>query len=221
MNSEITSYPLAWPENFPRTKTNLRAFGRFGKKNSSGHGIGKLTLSDSIKRLTREINKFTKVGGNWRCDIESLIISTNLKTTKSGFPRSGQARPEDPGVAVYFNLDGKERCIPCDTYKTVEDNIAAIAATIEALRTLERHGSNMFEAAFSGFTQLPSPDHIVSRSWRDVLNCYENSFDAVRHAYKKARKTAHPDHGGSTISFNEVEQAWEQAQLELKHHENT
>jgi len=35
-------------------------------------------------------------------------------------------------------------------------------------------------------------------------------------AYKRARNTAHPDKGGDTELFHEVNQAWHQAEQELK-----
>ncbi|WP_020208996.1 hypothetical protein [Gilvimarinus chinensis] len=214
--SEPTKSPLSWPHWFPRTPEHKRVHGRFGKKNNQGWGRNSITLSQAIGRLLGELDRFTKPGRTYRCDPDEVIVSTNLALRLDGLPRSGQRKPEDPGVAVYFNLDGKDRCIPCDMYLRIEDNIAAIAATIEALRTIERHGSQMFEAAFSGFDGLPSPDHVVARSWRDVLDYYGNDKAEAKRAYQIARKAAHTDHGGNSDSFNEVQTAWEQAQNELR-----
>lgn len=108
------------------------------------------------------------------------------------------------------------RCIPCDNYVRLEDNLAAIAATLDALRTIERHGSAMFEAAFTGFTALPSPDAISKSLWRAVL--YYSGYDLkeLELIYKAARSDAHPDkEGGDSDRFNMVNEAWKQAQLEL------
>ncbi len=213
--TEPTKSPLSWPHWFPRTPEAKRLYGRFGKKDTQGWGRSRITLSQAISRLLGELGRFTKAGHAYRCDPDDVIVSTNLALRNDGLPRSGQRKPEDPGVAVYFNLDGKDRCIPCDMYMRIEDNIAAIAATIEALRTIERHGSQMFEAAFSGFDGLPSPDHVVSRSWRDVLDYYGDDYAEAKRAYQLARKAAHTDHGGSSDAFNEVQIAWGQAESEL------
>lgn len=207
----ITRSPLCWPTWFPRTPATERTWGRFGKRGDRGWGRSALTLAQARSRVLQQLSMFTKPGQTYRCDPDSIIISSDLAVRQDGLPRSGQRKPDDPGVAVYFILDGKDRCIPCDVYLRVEDNLAAIAATIEALRTIERHGSQMFEAAFTGFDALPSPDHVVGRSWRDVLDYYGDSFREAQQAYFRARKNAHPDHGGNTDAFHEVEQAWKQA----------
>lgn len=214
--TEITRSPLCWPSWIARTRAVDRDNGRFGKRNERGWGIQDLTITQARNRLLKEIESFNRRGHVDRIPPDEVIISTNLDVRNDGLPRSGQKRPNDPGVAVYFILDGESRCIPCDSYKTVEDNIAAIAATLDCLRTIERHGSQMFKAAFSGFDALPSPDHVIGRSWRDVLDYYGDDIHVAEGAYKIARKSAHPDHGGSSEKFNEVQLAWEQAREELK-----
>lgn len=213
--TEITKSPLCWPQHFPRTKSGDRTHGRFGKKGSQGYGIQDLTLREATNRVLKALWSFTRSGRDYRCRADEAIISTNLDLRNDGLPRSVQKKPSDSGVAVYFELDRKQRCIPCDMYLRIEDNLAAIAATIDALRTMERHGSQMFEAAFSGFDALPGPDHFVGRNWRDVLDCYSENLRDGEDAYKRLRKLAHPDHGGTTEKFNEVQTAWEQAQEEL------
>lgn len=214
--SDISRSPLCWPTWFPRTPEHSRTHGRFGVKRKTGYGTDNLTLNQAVNRVMKSLWAFTRPGHAYRCHADEAIISTNLELRNDGLPRSGQKKPNDPGVAVYFELDGIQRCIPCDMYLRIEDNLAAIAATIEALRTIERHGSQMFEAAFSGFDALPSPDHVITRSWRDVLDYDGNSFGIAHAAYLRARKNAHPDHGGSTEKFTEVQRAWEQAYAELK-----
>lgn len=74
----------------------------------------------------------------------------------------------------------------------------------------------MFEAAFSGFDALPPPDHAFSRSWQDVLDYYGQDIYEAELQYQRKRKATHPDHGGTTDQFNEVQNAWEQAKQELE-----
>lgn len=214
MLDDVTRSPLCWPHWKPRTKWQERKFGRFGTKGDRW-GVKEITLAQARNRLFDELGKFTKSGHAWRCDPSDVIISTDLALRNDGLPRSGQKKPDDPGVAVYFELDSKPRCIPCDQYNRIEDNLAAIAATVAALRTIERHGSQMFEAAFSGFDALPSPDFTVGRSWRDVLNYYGDDLAECKRQYRRAAKDAHPDAGGNDAAFSEVGEAWEQAQEAL------
>ena len=207
------AYPLQWPQHKPRTPSYDRVHGRFGKRRER-FGIEPITLSQGCKRVRDELGKYGK--RFYRVDMDGIVISTMLQVRKTdGMPRSGQRKPDDPGAAVYFDLDNKPRCIPCDKYIRLEDNIAAIAGAIECLRTLERYDTSMAEAAYTGFDALPPPDHIMSRSWRDVLNYYGNSLHECESNYKSARAKSHPDRGGDVNIFNDVQKAWEQAQVEL------
>lgn len=63
------------------------------------------------------------------------------RTNIDGFPRSGQSEPSDGGVAVYWlTSTGETKCIAIDRYDRVADNLAAVAATLDAMRAIERHG---------------------------------------------------------------------------------
>ena len=97
-----------------------------------------------------------------------VVISTNIPLRRDGLPYAGQAQPNDPGVAVYFTTNDRTTCLACDRWKTVAENIYAIAKTIEALRGIERWGSkDAVGAAFLGFAALPPS------SWRKVLGARE------------------------------------------------
>lgn len=211
----VTRTPLCWPSWCGRTKATDRKFAAFGKKNDRGWGKEKLTLAQARNRVLNALEGFNRVGKPYRCHPDSVIISSDLKCGRDGYPLGSQKKPDDPGVAVYFTLDGKSRCIPCDYYTRIEDNLAAAAATVEALRAIERHGSGMFEAAFRGFDALPSPDHIVSRNWRDVLDYYGEDLAGAKLQYQRLRKIHHPDSGGNAEAFDEVQKAWGQAQEAL------
>ena len=174
------------------------------------------TLSQAICRVDEEINKFTKHGHTYRIDPDSIIISTNLSVRLDGKPRSGQRIPQDPGVAVYFTLDAKSQCIAVDTYTKIEQNLAAVAAVLSAFRSLERHGSGLMESAFTGFTALPDPSSVSTASWRQVLDYDGNLHSEAKAAWKRARSAVHADNGGSNEQFHAVNQAWEQAEIEIK-----
>jgi len=51
-----------------------------------------------------------------------------------------------------------------DRYSTVEGNLAAIAATLDAMRAIERHGATVIlERTFADFMALPAP--VAAREW--------------------------------------------------------
>lgn len=92
----------------------------------------------------------------------------------------------------------KRRPGRCDTFHRLADNIAAIAAHIEATRAIERYGVATVEDMFRGFAALPSR---TSKNWRVVLGLPMEravSREDVEAAYRRRAKDCHPDaEGGS------------------------
>ena len=218
----MTKYPLAWPAGWKRYPAHQRTRAQFGKServySSSGNGSylnkKRLSVFDAIQRVLGELVRLGVREGD-------AIISTNLRTRLDGLPRSDQAEPADPGAAVYWQRrDQPTKCMASDRYDRVADNLAALAATLEAMRAIERHGgAQILERAFQGFDALPAPGQ-TSRTWRDVLGVSQEHHGAValevaEKQYRILRSTHHPDKGGSGERFHEVETAWQQAQKEL------
>lgn len=189
-----TAYPLAWPEGWPRRASFARQRARFAKS----HNAAQLTLARTRDEVLDELRKLGAA---------RIVISTNLELRNDGLPRSGQKMPEDPAVAVYFELKGEPKCIPIDKFSRVEENLHAAALVIDALRGLERWGApKMVDAAFRGFKALP--ERAGGRAWWDVLAIdSEADVDTIRAAYRKLAMIHHPDKGGSVEEFAELQQA--------------
>lgn len=210
MNQEIIPrYPLQWPDGWGRTA--CREHGRFNTKKRQYSGdhsyqtTANLTISQAVIRVTHSLEK-SGVNEN------DVVISSNLQLRMDGYPRNGQGQPEDPGVAVYW-IDGQaRRCIAIDRYFRVEHNIAAIAATLEALRAIDRHGSaEIMERAYTGFDALPDPNK--QKPWWQTLGVAQDApMDDRKRAYRELASIAHPDRGGSTSQMAEINKAWELAQ---------
>ena len=190
----IPAYPLQWPEGWPRSRG--RKAGQFGKTETKYQGErswkskADLTMADAMKRVKVELER---LGVNVADD---SIVSTNLRLNLGGLPRGDQGEPGDPGVAVYFQKkNGPMRVIAIDAYTRVRDNLAAIAATLEAMRAIERHGgAQILERAFTGFAALTAP----GKSWWDVLECRPDaSRDVIEANYRRLARDRHPDRGGS------------------------
>jgi hypothetical protein len=128
-----------------------------------------------------------------------MVLSTNLRLRNDGLPRSGQAQPSDRGLAAYFTYKKQPMCFACDRWDRIQDNIYAIAMTIEALRGIERWGSgSMVEQAFTGFAALPPPRGESADPW-EVLGIRPGATEEeVDAAYRQKARKAHPDAPGGS-----------------------
>lgn len=203
----IEAYPLTWPEGWPRTPSHRRKSASFGKvarhATYSYKTKKQLSIADGTRRVQTELERLGVLYGD-------LIISSNLVLRLDGLPRSDQREPEDPGVAVYWVTKGKpQRVMAIDLYDRVADNLAAIAATLEAMRSIDRHGgAQILDRAFTGFTALPA----AGPPWWVVLGVRQDATaDEIREAYRRKAATAHPDRGGSTAAMAELNLARDEA----------
>lgn len=206
--SEITAYPLCWPHGWRRTPAHKRTRARFvGKKSSYPEGgswrpAQSLTIEQGITRLLDELERM----GIQR---STVVISSDLRLRNDGLPYSSQATAKlDQGVAVYWR-DGKQtRAMAIDRYDRIADNLGAIAATVEAMRAIERHGgAEILDRAFTGFLALPNParDELP----HNVLGVSETANEAeIRYAYNRLAAQHHPDKaGGSSTQMARINAA--------------
>lgn len=194
MSEPIQAYPLQWPPGWPRKQSYQRSRAKFGKgerRYSSDGGSSwmdkkGLSVLDGVTRVLGELGRM----GVRRDDI---VISTNIPTRLDGLPRGDARVPSDPGAAVYWRKGKDTRCMAIDRYDRVQDNLAAIAATLEAMRAIERHGgAEILDRAFTGFVALPAPEQ-----WFTILGVSANATRAeIDTAYRRLAATHHPDRGG-------------------------
>lgn len=108
---------------------------------------------------------------------------------------------------AYFAWAEISMAIPCDRWNRIEQNVQAIALTVEAMRGMERWGAkHMIKAMFTGFKELPpAGDH-----WWKVLGVEATASEAmVRESYRCLVKKHHPDAGGNADEFRRVQVAFE------------
>lgn len=207
--NHVEAYPLHWPPHVPRTPAQKRQRARF----ATGTGWKErkqLSVAKGRDRLLAELDRYTKHGHTHRVPPGSIIISTNVRTRKDGLPYSNAAEPDDPGVCVYFELDGMPIALPCDTFDRVADNLAAIAGHIDADRRQERYGVGRSADRYAGFKALPQQGS--GRPWWDVLGLDRNaSQEDVKRAYRQEAKRRHPDAGGNPAQWDELQDAYSQA----------
>lgn len=202
-------FPLAWPAHRPRTPSSQRRRGQFKSKGKP------LSPAEAMVRVEDELER---VGGR------HLVLSSNLELRLDGRPRGDRAAPADPGVCLYFALKNEPFALACDTYTEAAQNIAALAAHLQATRAITRYGVASAAEQLQAFSALPPPAS-AARSWRDVLG-FEPNFPGelsvieakalidIRH--KTRLKAAHPDKGGTTEAAAELNAAKDAAYAELE-----
>lgn len=186
------SYPLCWPEGFPRTPSSARVWGSI-----------KLSMAAAAAELHDEVRM---LGGT------DVVLSTNIPTNRSGMPYGTYREPSDPGAAIYFKWNGKPVSMACDRYDKVNKNVRALGLTIQAMRAIERHGSSdLLDRAFRGFAALPATASLSS--WVDVLGVSAEATEAeIDAAYRRAALVAHPDKAtGSDEAMSRLNLAYEDA----------
>lgn len=185
------AYPLAWPAELPRTVKRSRSPFR-------------VTLARAVSDLQDALRLF---GGDTGLPVKNVVISSNVTL--------GSPKPSDPGVAVYFDWDGAQRCIAIDRFPEVEANVRAVYQILEGRRQEMRYGGlHIVRATFRGLVALPAPE-----DWRAVLGVgplARPTLEEIEAAYKRLARHRHPDTpGGSDRLMAELNAAREAARAEL------
>ncbi len=210
MIREIESYPLVWPLGRPRRPAEDREDARFGQETLHSDGTGMpayrrrqpLSIAVALGRLRTELG---------RRGAEDVVISTNVPTRQDGLPYSNARVPDDPAVAVYFRWKGELHCMPCDKWTRVADNLAAVAAHLDALRRIERYAVGDIAQAFAGYKALPAAS--TKRRWWEVLGFeLPPSYQDAKGRARELLRDLHPDHGGNHNQAAEINAALDEAQ---------
>ena len=119
------AYPLAWPEGWPRTPDHQRQDGgaRFRRGDWSG-GYKQPSMHSACERLVAELH---------RLGAEYITVSSNVALRADGIPRSDQRIPDDPGIAVYFELGGTPKAMARDAFHRPEHNATSLALAVPVL----------------------------------------------------------------------------------------
>jgi hypothetical protein len=218
-----TAWPLYWPKGRVRTPAGKRiADAPF----SVGESFQQTRIAEVTTVVTRRRSRAVGLpvaldrleDQLQRLGAQAIVLSTNLELRLNGQPRAGQKDPFDPGAAVYFNLKNKRLVFACDKWLRVADNVAAIAAHIRSIRSLENYGVGTTEQSFEGYRSIE--DFSTSAMpWRRVLGFPEESRPALADVEAKWRarmKEVHPDMSGqSGVQASQLNVAIAAARTEL------
>jgi hypothetical protein len=186
--NDTTAYPLTWPLTHKRTEQRMKS--RF-----------RTTFSFAREELKQELR---------RLGTTDYILSSNIPVKANGDPYAIY-KLVDPGIAVYFKLDGKDMIICCDKWAQVQDNLLSIARGIKSIRDMERWGISDFrKSVFTGFQALP--EKTEARPWWVVLGLTKDAkMGDCSRAYNALVKVYHPDRGGNIDNWHELQRAYDEA----------
>lgn len=127
-----------------------------------------------------------------------------------GWPRSN-ARPSHSGVRISFQSQAAgPLSFECNTYTAIDDNLHAIAKTLEALRAVERHGAVKGGQQYREWKQLPEQPKPVADPLEKAAQVFADAcgvsagvvvltapgFRYLEEAYRAGAKRWHPDTPG-------------------------
>lgn len=190
------AFPLTWPIGWQRTQ--------IGRRKSSRYQVSFGQARDDL------VNELCLFG----CNINNIVISTNVPIRRDGFPYSGMREPDDPGVAAYWvTKDGTQNVIACDAWRTVRENLRAVGLAVQGLRLIQRtQATEILQRAFSGFAALPATSSLPS--WATVLGFSSVgglTIEDVETAYRSCAMNLHPDRGGNHDAMVRLNQARDDA----------
>ena len=129
-----------------------------------------------------------------------------------------------PGVQIGLSSRHGRLMYACDRFNDWQDNVRAIALTLERLRKAEAYGVVQRGEQYQGFVALPMPDTLAPESLSPADEIYAvadwlsqrskvvrsdilTSALKFQKAYRQAAQALHPDRrGGSEIEFKKLQQ---------------
>lgn len=183
----IEAYPLRWPDGWPRTRWPQRS-----------------RYDLSFARARDEIVKQVRLAKG-----RNAVITTNVPLRRDGLPLANMSEPKDAGVAVYWDdKDRKPRVIAIDAWRTVRENMRAVAMAIECIRGFERTGAKaVIDRVYDGFARLPEAQDCFS-----VLGVSRGApRETITARYRELAYQHHPDRGGNAETMARINVAYQQA----------
>jgi len=192
-----------------------------------GNSQFKQTYSNTKKILEFELEKLDAIASS--VQLEMFIHADDLH--RDGELRAN-AKPFKPGVVLSFSKVKKRffeesskqwrnemqtLSYPCDSFTDWQDNLRAVALSLEALRKVARYGVFKYEDMISRLA-LPSADGKISDidAAKNFLSIHSGigihqfgDVSVVKFAYKQAAMKLHPDKndGVTTDEFMKLQDA--------------
>lgn len=205
--SDPTEYELCWPPGYPRTDYEDREEGRWRYQKGPSGRKRFLTIVEGRDSLLESLRRF---------GAQHVTISTDADRNRDGSISGQQRRSTDPGVAVYFKLNGREMVIAQDQFLEIECNMRSLALCFEGMIQMRNHGGGpIFNRIEKAFTALPGP-MTTPRDWPEILKLPRSATRAeIKSRKRELSRVLHPDAGGDAEAFKEMTAAADQALREV------
>jgi len=172
------------------------------------------SYSQTCHQLDRELShlRANHVVIQADCDSSQIRIDGMLRS---------DARMRGPGIVLSFESRFGPLAYPCDRFHHWQDNLRAIALSLEALRSVDRYGVTRRAEQYRGWKaitlrgddEFSTPEEAAAFLARHhegaTAALLLTSPDAARTAYKHAAANNHPDRGGAGDLFSRITAAWE------------
>ena len=166
--------------------------------------------ADTLRHLRNELRMIKAK------DVILLMAIRERDLRLDGRPRA-DAKPDHPGCILTFVAKHGPMQMAVDRYERFEENLRAIAFSLEALRAVDRHGCTRNGEQYRGWLALPAPDAgptTVEEARQLVIELIGppvmwDDPECVQSAFREAAKLAHPDGGGSEDCFKRLMMAKE------------
>lgn len=169
------------------------------------------TYASTLDLLEVELNRIEAEDVTIYADVQPAEIRND------GWLRGG-SKPRSSGLILTFESPAGKVSMPCDTYQDWQDNLRAIALSLEALRAVDRYGVTKRHEQYRGFRALAAPPAQMTRETAaQMLSTYTGAEypatsllrdrDQVKEAYRRAAAVHHPDRGGDRHTWEALNQA--------------
>jgi len=152
-----------------------------------------------------------------------IVIEIDLSEDQirlDGWPKA-TAKPRYPGVIVSFEAKEGPLRFPCDTFDFWQDNLRAIAKSLEALRAVDRYGVTKRGEQYTGWKRLPFNNQTESKMTSiEAAELYVrigggdigrilDDREYANEVYRRAVKACHPDVHGQAFEedFKRLQEA--------------
>lgn len=166
--------------------------------------------TDTLDLLEREVRM---LGG------KGIVLGVDVHEGQIRLDGTLRARAtaETPAVEIAFTSKHGPMLYRCDKYvsrwtskqgPSWQQNVRAIAKTLEALRAVERYGASNSGEQYRGYRQIAATASTTSADARARLAEIGGGHPGAvaRRLIERAQRAAHPDHGGTDELWHEVQQ---------------